>query len=83
MLNVDKSYDIDTFIEEIALVMQSNDDSIGDDEMEFIVTVAQNRCGGSRLSLGHVPYDERLLRKGSICTIQTMMTTCVAGTSQQ
>ena len=37
---------------------------MNDDELEFLVTVAQNRSGGARLKLGSVPYDEILPMKG-------------------
>lgn len=54
----------DLFLDQIAQVMQSNDESIGDDELEFIVTVAQNSSGGARLKLANIPYDDILSKKG-------------------
>lgn len=60
VLNVDNDYNVDLFMEEIAQVLQSNDSSISDDELEFVVTVAQNRSGDALLKLGNVPYDEIL-----------------------
>ncbi|KAL3983293.1 interferon-induced GTP-binding protein Mx [Sarotherodon galilaeus] len=65
VLNPDDQYDPDLFLDQIAQVMQSNDESIGDDELEFIVTVAQNSSGGgARLKLANIPYDEILSKKG-------------------
>ena len=54
----------DVFLEHVAQVMQSNDTSLTDDSLEFVVSVAYNRSGGGRLKLGGVPYDEILKRKG-------------------
>lgn len=62
VLNPDDHYDPDLFLNQIAQVMQSNDESIGDDELEF-VTVAQNSSGGARLKLANIPY-EILSKKG-------------------
>lgn len=51
VLNADNDYIADLFLDQIAQVMQSKKDSIGDKEIEFIVTVAQNRSGGVHLKL--------------------------------
>ena len=51
-------------MEEVAQVLQSNDTSMTDDELEFIVTVARNRNGGARLKLGNIFYDDILSKKG-------------------
>lgn len=50
--------------EKNAQVLQSNDDSIADNELYFVVTVARNRSGGARLNLGTVPSDEILANEG-------------------
>ncbi|XP_037614712.1 uncharacterized protein LOC119481662 isoform X1 [Sebastes umbrosus] len=65
VLNADNEYNVDLFMEEISQVLQSNDDSMTDDELEFIVTVARDSRGGShRLRLGQVSYEEILAKKG-------------------
>lgn len=38
VLNAEDEYNTDLFLDEIAQMMQSNDESIGDDELEFIVS---------------------------------------------
>lgn len=65
VLNSD-DYNADIFLDEIARVMQSNADTMGDDQRELLVSVAWNRSGGGgkRLRLGKVLYDEILARKG-------------------
>lgn len=68
VLNANNDYNVNVFMEEIAQVLQSNDTSISDDELEFVVTVAQNRGGGggARLKLGSVPYDEILSKRRAV-----------------
>lgn len=51
-------------MEEVAQVLQSNEDSIAETELEFVVTVAQSRRGGAHLKLDTVPHDEILANKG-------------------
>lgn len=38
VLNAKDEYNTDLFLDEIVQMMQSNDESIGDDELEFIVS---------------------------------------------
>ncbi len=64
VLNSDDQYNTDLFLEEIAQVLQSNDTSLTDDELKFVVTVVCNRSGGACLKFGNVPYDEILSKKG-------------------
>ncbi|KAM3612685.1 uncharacterized protein V6R79_012706 [Siganus canaliculatus] len=61
VLHARDEYSPDVFLE-IAQAMQSNDTSMTDDELEFIVTVARDRSGGARLKLGSVPYEDILLK---------------------
>ncbi|KAM3592409.1 uncharacterized protein V6R79_018184 [Siganus canaliculatus] len=63
VLHARDQYSPDVFLEEIAQVLQSNDTSMTDDELEFIVTVARDRSGGARLKLGSVPYEDILKGK--------------------
>ncbi|XP_031153064.1 uncharacterized protein LOC116048233 [Sander lucioperca] len=66
VLTSNDEYSADTFLEEIANAMQSNDTSLTDDRLEFIVTIARNMSGGSgRRKLGSVCYDEILSAKGN------------------
>lgn len=66
ILRSDDAYNADLFLELISRVLQSNDDSLSDDSLDLIVTVARNRSGGvgERLKLGGVTYDEILSKKG-------------------
>ncbi|KAL7386336.1 hypothetical protein ABVT39_006986 [Epinephelus coioides] len=65
VLNSDNAYNVDEFLEVVSQVVQSNDTSLTDDDLEFVVTVARGSSGGgSRLRLGSVPYDEILSKKG-------------------
>ncbi|XP_077961146.1 uncharacterized protein LOC144382995 [Gasterosteus aculeatus] len=64
VLRVNESYNSDLFMEQIAQVIQSNDETITDDELELVITVAKNRNGGGYLKLANVPYDVILSKKG-------------------
>ncbi|XP_030272791.1 uncharacterized protein LOC115581654 [Sparus aurata] len=63
ILNSDNQYNTDLFLEEISRVLQSNDTSMSDDELEFIVTVVQNRSGGKRKNINKIPYNKILSEK--------------------
>ena len=54
-------YNADLFLEEISEVLQSNDTSMSDDELEFVTV--QNRSGGKRKSINKIPYDKILSEK--------------------
>ncbi|KAL7382877.1 hypothetical protein ABVT39_000705 [Epinephelus coioides] len=48
----DNAYNADEFLEVVSQVVQSNDTSLTDDDLEFVVTVARGSSGaGSRLSM--------------------------------
>ena len=60
ILNSHNQYNTDLFLEEILRVLQSNDTSMSDDELEFIVTVVQNRSGGKHKNINKIPYNKIL-----------------------
>ena len=61
LLNSNNQYNADLFLEEISQVLQSNDTSMSDDELEFVTV--QNRSGGRRKSINKIPYDKILSEK--------------------
>ena len=68
MLNSGDGYNTDTFLEQVAQAMQSNDNSLTDDSLELIVTIARNMSGGGvgrRRKLGSIGYDQILSEKGN------------------
>ena len=50
--------------------MQSNETSMSDDELEFIVAAVQNGSGGNRKSIDEIPF---LSEKHVFCTILTIL----------
>ena len=61
--NADNEFNADLFLEEISQVLQSNDTSMSDVELEFIVTVVQNKSGGKCKGIDKIPYDKILSEK--------------------
>ena len=63
VLTTGDDYNDDTFLEQISRVIQSNDASLTDDALEFVVTCVHNKNGGVRLKLKSIPYDDIISRK--------------------
>ena len=63
ILNSHNQYNTDLFLEEILRVLQSYDASMSDDELEFIVTVVQNRSDGKRKNINKILYNKILSEK--------------------
>lgn len=66
VLNAGNDYNAETFLSEIEQVMQSNDRTISDDMLEFVITAALNKRGGVRRKLGNIQYDQIIQKKKSL-----------------
>ncbi|XP_032363131.1 uncharacterized protein LOC116675361 [Etheostoma spectabile] len=63
VLHACDDYNVDSFLDQIAQALQSNNSSLTDDSLEFVVTVARSMSGGARCKLGSVGYDDIIQRK--------------------
>ncbi|KAG1952108.1 extracellular sulfatase Sulf-2 [Pimephales promelas] len=61
VLTSGNNYDIDAFLDQIEKVVQSNDQILSDEAMEFDATVVMSRRGGVRRKLTDLAVDQRYI----------------------